>query len=195
MDLIITGVGGQGVLTLGTIVGNCFLEMGYDVRVAEVHGLSQRGGSVLVHVRAGEKIFAPTISAGYADLLIALEGIEGARYVNYLKKNGDAIINNEIIPPPLPGISIPSLKNIKDVIKKYKVTYYFVDASSIARKLGNIRVTNVVMLGVALGLKLLPFEREQVVRVLRTYIPKKYLDINIRALDAGIVAGRDIVSR
>jgi indolepyruvate ferredoxin oxidoreductase beta subunit len=146
LNVVVVGVGGQGILSLSRMIGEASLSQGWDVRVAETHGLSQRGGSVIVYVRIGKEVIAPTISEGEADLMLALELIEAARYSRYLRKGSFAIINDKVIKPSLPGTKVPPAEKLKEAIGKIAVAKY-INASETAIALGNPVGANMVVFG------------------------------------------------
>ncbi len=190
VDIVLTGVGGQGIITLATLIANAALEAGLDAVVAETHGLSQRGGTVIVHVRIGERVEAPLVPRGGADLLIALEPLEALRYIDYLKPNGVLLINKYLIPPPLPGIEVPSaeevVEKIRGEVEARGGRVVAVNATRKAVDLGDARVANTYLLGVALGLNAFKdvLGVEHVERALRGI--GKLVDKNIEALRTGI---------
>ncbi|MEN6462496.1 MAG: indolepyruvate oxidoreductase subunit beta [Syntrophomonas sp.] len=184
MNILIVGVGGQGTLLTSRIIADVAVQMGYDVKVSEVHGMAQRGGSVVSQVRYGEKVHSPIIKKGDADIILAFEKVEAARWLDYLKKDGMVIINNERV-DPLPvmtgKVKYPEdiTEKIKNQIKQTKI----VDASDIAKTCGNVRVANVVLVGLlsaALGLSAAEVEKS-----IKKTVPAKALDINLQAFHKG----------
>lgn len=148
-NIAIVGVGGQGILTLGYIIGVACTIAGRDVSIAEVHGMSQRGGSVIVHVRIGEKP-SPIIPIGGADHILALELIELARYVNYARKGAIAVANDFVWPPPLS--KYPSRDTIVNALKNKDLKLYLLDANALSSKYtGSAISANIALLGYALG--------------------------------------------
>ncbi|WP_333638992.1 indolepyruvate oxidoreductase subunit beta [Pyrobaculum aerophilum] len=143
-SLVIVGVGGQGVLTLARWIGEAALAEGYDVRIAEVHGMSQRGGSVEVHVRYGKDIYAPIVEEGGADYVIALEALEALRAYKYLKRGGELIVNKRVIQPP--GNWLEEEEIFKAILTS-GVKSYIVPCFDIAIELGSPLYENAVMLG------------------------------------------------
>ena len=153
-NIVLAGVGGQGIITSARILAEASLSSGRNVLVAETHGLSQRGGSVVVHVRVGD-VEAPLIPPGLGDLLIGLEAIEAARYATLLRPGAPITINEEVQPPPLPRITVPSLDMIINALTKAGYRVYSVPATLEASKLGDARSMNTLLLGYASGLGLL----------------------------------------
>ena len=149
LSIMIVGVGGQGTLLASRILGNLAVAEGYDVKVSEVHGMSQRGGSVVTYVKYGDKVDSPIIDEGGADLILAFEELEAYRYLPYLKKGGRIICNAQNIDPmPVITGAMKYPENITDKIKAKGVDIITVDAADIALKAGNIRTVNVVLIGV-----------------------------------------------
>ena len=149
-NILIVGVGGQGTLLASKLMGKCFLDKGFDVKVSEVHGMSQRGGSVVTYVRYGTEVFSPVIDKGESDMIIAFEELEAARWLPYLKKNGTIIVNRQEI-NPMPVI-MGTATYPEDIIGKLRATVekvISVDALSIAVECGNVKAANTVLLGVA----------------------------------------------
>lgn len=183
-NILIVGVGGQGTLLTSRIIAQVAVQMGYDVKVSEVHGMAQRGGSVVSQVRYGSKIYSPIIKKGDADIILAFEKIEAARWLDYLKPDGMVIINNERV-DPLPVMS-GKLKYPDDIHEKVAASIKntsLIDASRIAVECGNVRAANVVLVGMlseAIGLP-----EEEVEKAIRAIVPAKALDVNLKAYQAG----------
>ena len=184
-NILLCGVGGQGIITMGRLIGTALVDKGVKVRIAEVHGLAQRGGSVNVHVRFGEDVYSPLICKGKAQAVVALELIEAIRYLSYLSENGILLVNDTLIPPPLPKIKIPTRKEILDEFKRLNVKFYLVDATKIAIKAGSAASTNVVMLGGMLAFNLLPLTLQDIERSIRKVLPPKFHEVNLKALKMG----------
>jgi indolepyruvate ferredoxin oxidoreductase beta subunit len=149
LNLVITGVGGQGQITLARVIAEAALIRGINAIVAETHGLSQRGGTVIVHVRLGE-VEAPLIPPGTADAILAMELIEAARYAYYLRKGSIAVINDYLVPPPLPKIEVPSRDELLDTIRSYSDRIVLVPATHEALRVGDSRVANMILFGAAI---------------------------------------------
>lgn len=183
VNIMIVGVGGQGTLVASRILGNITTSCGYDVKISEVHGMSQRGGSVVTYVRYGEKVAEPIVEEGQADVLIAFERLEALRYAHFLKKDGTLIVNDLRIDPMtvVTGAAEYPENIIEDLSAKYNVLV--VDAMSEAAKLGNSRVFNTVVLGLAA--KKMEFDKEVWVETIRNIVPPKTIDINLKAFEVG----------
>lgn len=187
VSIMIVGVGGQGTLLASRILGNLALEQGYDVKVSEVHGMSQRGGSVVTYVKYGEKVHSPIIDEGGADLILAFEELEAYRYLSYLKKGGRMICNAQNI-DPMPVIT-GAMKYPDDIINKIKekeIDIISVDAASLALEAGNIRTANVILIGLLSQFMDIP--EEQWEAALKQTVPAKAIDVNLKAFALGRAA-------
>lgn len=182
-NIMIVGVGGQGTLLTSCILGGITVEAGYDVKLSEVHGMAQRGGSVVTYVRYGEKVAEPIVEEGQADVLIAFERLEALRYAHFLKKDGVIIVNDQRIDPMpvVTGVAKYPDGIIEKLSKKYRVVS--VDAMDEAIKMGNSRVFNVIILGIAA--KNMDFPKEQWIEVIKKTVPPKTIDINVAAFEKG----------
>lgn len=184
LSIMIVGVGGQGTLLASRILGNMLMSEGYDVKVSEVHGMSQRGGSVVTYVKFGEKVQSPIIDKGGADIILAFEELEAYRYLPYLKKGGKIICNSQNI-DPMPVI-IGAKKYPDDIVEKIKskeVNIISVDADKLAFEAGNIKTVNVVLIGVLSKQTDIP--EDVWVNALKNTVPAKVLDVNLKAFDMG----------
>ena len=183
-NILIGGVGGQGVLLTSKIIAEAALLAGLDVKQSEVHGMAQRGGSVLSQVRFGDKVFSPIVSEGEADLLIGFEPLETARYLHFLRKTGTVIYNTR--PIGTIGVSIGKEEypaDIRETIKKNAQKVYAFDATNVAVEVGEKRAVNLVLLGAAL--RVLPLDAAIVDQAITNSVPKKALEINRKAFLAG----------
>ena len=183
MDIMVVGVGGQGTLLTSRIIGKTALGAGYDVKLSEVHGMAQRGGSVVTYVRFGDKVYTPTVEEGKADVLIAFEKLEAKRYAHYLKKDGIIIVNDCEISPM--SVVIGNAKYPENIIEELRKTHtvYTIDGQEIAKSLGNSKVLNSVVLG--LGAKYIGFSEQEWLDVLKSTVPPKTVDVNVLAFKAG----------
>lgn len=186
-SILFVGVGGQGTILASKILTEGLLKNGYDVKMSEVHGMAQRGGSVTTQVRFGEKVYSPLIEKGAVDVIVAFEKSEAARWLTYLKKDGYLVINDyEIYPVP---VLIGEEKYPEDVNARLRKTVkntIIVDAANIAVELGNIKAQNVVLLGALL--KALNLENINWNEILEVIVPPKAIDLNKKALVKGIEA-------
>ena len=182
-NIMIVGVGGQGTLLASRILGNTAIEKGYDVKVSEVHGMSQRGGSVVTYVKYGEKVNSPIIDKGEADIILAFERLEAIRALPYLKKGGTIVVNDrEILPMPVitgattyPNGIIDELKKVANVVS--------LDALSLSVEAGSPKAVNVVLIGVLA--KSLEIDKETIVNVIKKTVPEKFLQLNLKAFELG----------
>jgi indolepyruvate ferredoxin oxidoreductase beta subunit len=184
-DIVVVGVGGQGVILISSISGKAALKAGLPIRSAETHGMAQRGGSIINHLRIG-CVFGPMVPTGGADILLALEPAEALRYAHYLSRDGVALVNtNPVLPstvttgqsryPPLEEILAPLQRICRDIKT--------LDATKLAVKAGNPQTMNVVMLG-ALS-KYIPLREEMLIESLSESVPAKFLEVNRRAFELG----------
>jgi len=182
-NIMIVGVGGQGTLLTSRILGGIMLSAGYDVKLSEVHGMAQRGGSVVTYVRYGDKVAEPIVEEGCADVLIAFERLEALRYAHFLKKNGVLIVNDQRIDPmPVVTGAAQYPENIlENLSQEYKV--YSIDAQKEALAMGNAKVFNIIVLGLAA--QHMDFTEEQWLKVIEETVPPKTIDINKAAFIKG----------
>jgi len=181
-NIILTGVGGQGIITLLQVIDEAAFVQGYDVRSSELHGLSQRGGSVEAHIRFGKKVYSPMVSNGEVDLIIALEALEGLRESSRAGEQTKILINEYF----LPFINSLSKEEIIKQLENSKKDFILVPASEECKnKLQNEIVCTLYILGYAVGKKLIPLNKEFVLRAIKNVIPEKYLDLNINAFELG----------
>ena len=194
LNFLLAGVGGQGTILASDVLVNVGLIAGYQAKQAEVHGMSQRGGSVTSFVRWGKVVFSPLVGAGEVDVLLSFEKLEALRTLNQLRSNSVVLINNQVI-EPLTVISgdqkYPSDEVIKDAFAKVSSNVEFIDGEKIAKSLGNPRVANVVLLGAlsALlerdGLAGPELTSEAWLTIITDRVPKKHVELNHKAFQAG----------
>ena len=183
-SIMIVGVGGQGTLLASRILGKLALEKGYDVKVSEVHGMSQRGGSVVTYVKYGDRVHSPVICQGEADIIISFEELEALRWLPYLKKGGKLITNlQQIMPMPVIIGTADYPQDIVDTLKKEDLDLVTVNALDLAEEIFNAKVTNVVLLGVLA--KDLEFERQAWLDAIRSTVPEKFREVNEQAFLKG----------
>ena len=181
-NLIVNGVGGQGVITLLTLIDQAAMVEGYDVRSSELHGLSQRGGSVETHIRFGKKVNSPLIPNGKADLILSLEMLEGLRETIKSGKQTKFLVNDYFL--PFQG-SI-SAEDIKKQLNSNKNEIYIIPASKECKeKLQNEIVCTLYSLGYAVAKILIPFKKESVLKAIEQLVPEKYKELNIKAFNLG----------
>ncbi len=182
-NIMIVGVGGQGTLLTSRILGGIATAAGYDVKLSEVHGMAQRGGSVVTFVRYGENVAEPIVEEGQADVVIAFERLEAMRYKHYLKKDGALVVNDWRIDPitVVTGAAEYPENIIETLKKEYNV--YTVDAMEEAKKLGNPKTFNIIVLGIAA--QHMDFDKEAWLDVIEKTVPPKTVDINKKAFLLG----------
>jgi indolepyruvate ferredoxin oxidoreductase beta subunit len=183
-SILIVGVGGQGTLLTSKILGYLMKEEGYDVKVSEVHGMSQRGGSVVTYVKYGKKVYSPLIEPGEADVIIGFELLEALRWSGYLKKDGTFIASNQEI-DPMPVIT-GRMKYPPDALSRLYQDHpgaIVLDALSIATKCGNKKSTNIVLLGAAAALG--EFAKDKWIDAIKSVTPARFLDANLKAFEEG----------
>lgn len=182
LNVLIVGVGGQGTLLASRVLGKYALEEGHDVKLSEVHGMAQRGGSVMTYVRIGEKIASPVIDEGGADLILAFEKLEALRYLHYLKEGGMVLYSTqEIMPMPVVTGAAQYPAGIKSVLGCAGI-----DALGLALEAGNAKAANAVMLGALC--RRLGFDREKFEAALLASIPQKTVEMNKKAFALGYAA-------
>ena len=182
-NVMIVGVGGQGTLLASRILGNTVISEGFDVKVSEVHGMSQRGGSVVTYVRYGDEVFSPIIEKGEADIILAFEMLEAYRALPYLKKGGKIIVNTqEIDPMPVITGAMEYPKDIKKILSDNADTV-FLDALSLAEEAGNFKAVNVVLIGNMAKSTDIPYEKW--IETIKTTVPPKFLEVNLKAFELG----------
>ena len=182
-NIMIVGVGGQGTLLTSRILGGITVDAGYDVKLSEVHGMAQRGGSVVTFVRYGEKVAEPIVEEGQADLLIAFETLEAKRYAHFLKKDGVLVVNEQRIDPitVVTGVATYPEGIVEELEKEY--TVYKINAMDEALKLGNSKVFNIIVLGMAA--KHMDFSKEDWLKVIEKTVPPKTVEMNKKAFLLG----------
>lgn len=196
-NIVITGVGGQGILTAANLLGWAALRAGYKVRVGEVHGMSQRFGSVIAYVRFGEDVYGAMVPEGKADVILSFEPVEALRYINYLKKGGLVFTNARPIPPVQVSMGLatyPSLDEMKKIVEEdFGGKFMAFDSEKLAMEAGNIVTTNVVLIGALSQTPGFPLSEEQIKEVIRISVPPKTLDVNMKAFELGVKAAKEML--
>lgn len=182
-NIMIVGVGGQGTLLTSRILGGIVIKAGYDVKLSEVHGMAQRGGSVVTYVRYGQEVAEPIVEEGQVDVLISFERLEALRYLHFLKKDGVIIVNDWRIDPITVVTGVANYpEDILETIEKEN-TLYTINAMEEALKLGNPRVFNIIVLGLAA--KHMDFTEEDWLQVIAETVPPKTIAMNQSAFKIG----------
>ncbi len=182
-NIVICGVGGQGIILASNVLCSVAFLEGFDVKKSEVHGMAQRGGSVITHVRFGKKVYSPLIEQGTGDFILAFEKLEAIRYAQYLKKQGTIIVNDREMPPM--SVLVGAAEYPKDIEKKLRkqAKTYFIDATKIALELGNIRTVNIILLGVLSTF--LNFKQKSWEEAIKKNIKEKFVNLNVGAFNRG----------
>lgn len=184
-DILLCGVGGQGIILASKLLSAGLIQAGYDVKMSEVHGMAQRGGSVTTQVRFGEKVYSPIIGKGQADILVSFETMETSKWLDFVKPDGQVVINEYEIPsaPILAGAAEYPKGVIEDIQSKVTTTVF--KAADLAQELGNIKTMNVIVVGAlvkAMGLDQITDWKEAI----RSTVKPQFLDINIKAFELGM---------
>ena len=189
-NILVSGVGGQGVILASDIMSEVFMEAGYDVKKSEVHGMAMRGGIVTSHFRFGKKVYSPLIKQGEVDILFAFEQLEGLRWVNHLRPDGKIVMNDHKINPPAVNLGeMEYPKAITKMIRSKIKNFYLVRGTEIALQLGDVRAANVVLLG---GIsKFFEVNEDLWLKTILNYLPAKVHELNKKAFSAG----RDQISQ
>lgn len=183
-NIMIVGVGGQGTLLASKLLGKLLLGKGYDVKVSEVHGMSQRGGSVVTYVRYGDKVYSPVIDKAQADVIISFELLEAARWVEYLKPDGVIITNTQQVNPMPVIIGAQEYpENLVEKIKNLGIKLDALDALSLAEQAGSSKAVNIVLMG-RLS-KLFDFSEQEWLNAIEQSVPEKFLELNKKAFRLG----------
>lgn len=189
-NVMIVGVGGQGSLLASKLLGALLMDENYDVKVSEVHGMSQRGGSVVTYVRFGEKVYSPVISEGEADFIVSFEKTEAARYAPYLRADGKIIVNSQsIMPMPVITGDCAYPENALDELRAKGLFIDETDALSLARKAGGEKTVNIVLMGRLA--KYFDIAREKWLKAIEKTVKPQFVEINKRAFELGYDYGAD----
>lgn len=183
-SIMIVGVGGQGTLLTSRVLGNAMLNQGVDVKVSEVHGMSQRGGSVVTYVRYGEKVYSPIIARGGADILLAFEALEAARYLPWLKPDGTVIVNTQQMDPM--SVVTGQKEYPEDIlgeVTKQGAKMVAIDALGLAEQAGSVKAVNVVLIGAMA--KKLDLPKEVWIDTIKATVPQKFIGLNLEAFELG----------
>ncbi len=189
INFLLVGVGGQGTLLASDILAELGLRLGYEAKKAEIHGMSQRGGSVTSTVRWGEKVFSPIIGKGEVDFLVAFEKLEAVRYISHLRAGGAVLVNNQCIEPitvKAGDLKYPDDAAIQAGLEKVAGQIFWVNGLEIAEKVGNPRAANVAILGALSAL--LDTPESEWLEAIKTHLPAKHIAVNVKAFQAGRAA-------
>lgn len=183
MNILMAGVGGQGIILASDILSEVMLEAGFDVKKSEIHGMAQRGGSVMSHVRFGEKVSSPTIALGTCDILLSFEELEAARYLEYLNPNTKVVINRQRILPPSVVQGQAAYPEVEPIIRQYTQNVSFVEGSALAVELNNAKGLNIVLLGALSAL--LDVNEELWLNALNLNLKEKIRAVNLEGFKRG----------
>ena len=183
-SVMIVGVGGQGSLLASKLLGRLLMDEGYDVKVSEVHGMSQRGGSVVTYVRFGEKVYSPIVTAGEADIIIAFEKLEAARYAPFLKNDGKIVVNTQQI-DPMPVIigAAEYPENVLSELTDKGLSVESLDALTLANEAGSSKAVNIVLMGRAAKHFNIPYESW--IKAIENTVAPKFVEMNKKAFELG----------
>lgn len=183
-SLLIVGVGGQGTLLASRIMGKAMMKQGFDVKVSEVHGMSQRGGSVITYVRYGDKVFSPVIEAGEADVIMAFEQLEAVRYLSFLKPGGSVVTSTQQIDPmPVITGAVQYPDSLIEGIRNKGIELVDIDALKLAQEAGSAKAVNVVLIGAAAKLTDIP--KETWLEAVKECVPQRFSELNLKAFELG----------
>ncbi len=183
-NVLFVGVGGQGIILASKILAECAFRAGLMVKVSELHGMAQRGGSVTSHVRFGEDVYSPLIHQGKADYIVAMEELEGLRYISYLKAEGKVILNRrKIVPSTVSSETNPYPEDVREQLEAMHLHVDALDALELAKGIGNLKVENIVLLGALSSHLSFPVSLWE--EVIRDSVPPKTIDMNMKAFGVG----------
>jgi len=193
-NVVLAGVGGQGILLAAEILGTAAVRDGLNVRVSEIHGMAQRGGAVISNVRIGSRVLAATVMEGQADVLLGFEPVETLRSLGFASEKTLVIMNSQgIMPTELTAKmqSYPTLEEVEKKIRRFTERVVVVDAVKLAERAGNVLAQNVVLLGVLAATAHIPVKKESLMEALGELVPVKHLDVNVKAFELGYKYGKE----
>ncbi len=182
-NVTLAGVGGQGVLLAAEVLGSSALIEGMNVRVSEIHGMAQRGGAVVSHVRIGDKALSPAILEGAADVIVGFEPMEALRNIKFASQKTTVLVN--VRPIRISGVRYPDVEEILNRIRSFTSNLISIDAARLAEKTGTPITQNIVMIGALMATGRLPMKVDSLMVALRELVPGKYLDTNRKAFELG----------
>jgi len=186
-NVILTGVGGQGILLASETLSQAAVQAGYDLKRSEIHGMSQRGGSVNSHIRFGDKIYSPLVMKGDCDLLLAFEKLESLRMADFVRPDGTIVANTQKINPSTVTSGAAAYpENIEDILNSHFKSVLFIDALNLAKEAGNLRTANIALLGVAAKTLDIPIEIWE--NAIAQRVPEKAIEVNLKAFHLGLQA-------
>ena len=191
LNVILAGVGGQGILLASQVLGVTAVKEGFNVRVSEIHGMAQRGGAVTSHIRIGKKVYAPTVLEGKANVILGFEPLETLRNIKYASEETLALISKEIIVPTgfsTQPVEYPNFEKIIEKIRQFTEKIIIIDALNLAKKAGNAITRNMVMLGALAATGMLPLKTETLKETIRELVRPAYVEMNLKAFELGYAA-------
>jgi len=192
-NVVLAGVGGQGILLAAEVLGTAAMKEGLNVRVSEIHGMAQRGGAVVSNVRIGDKVMAPTVLEGQADVLVGFEPLETLRNLRFSSKKTLVIMSDEQIPPTELAAKMkkyPSMEEIMEKIHRFAEKITVVDTRKLAKEAGSALAQNIVLIGVLAASDRIPVKVERFREALQELVPAKYLEMNLKAFNLGLEHGK-----
>ena len=187
-NLIVAGVGGQGVILATEILGKAAIKENFDVVTSEIHGMAQRGGAVVSHVRIGSRVYSPTVVEGSADAILGFEPVEVLRSLRYACDRTRIVTNKKRVIPPSVSMGVaeyPSLEQIVEVYRRFTQHITLIDAFRLAEEAGSTRTQNIVLVGALAATRMLPLRNDTLKACIQERVPKRYLEANLRAFDLG----------
>jgi len=187
-NIVLAGVGGQGTLLAAEILGAAAVKDNLNVRVSEIHGMAQRGGAVISEVRIGDKVRAPTVIDGQADVLLGFEPLKTLRNLKYASEKTLVIMSDERIPPTELAAkkkAYPDIREITDKIRKFTQNITIIEATRLAKKAGSSLTQNTVMIGALAAKSNFPIKRESTLEALKELVPERHIDVNVKAFELG----------
>jgi indolepyruvate ferredoxin oxidoreductase beta subunit len=192
-NIVLAGVGGQGILLAAEILGTAAVKEGHNVRVSELHGMAQRGGAVVSHVRIGMEALAPTVLEGTANAIVSLEPMEALRNSKFASQKTIVLVNTK--PFKISGADYPKVEEILKQIEGFTGNLIQIDAAALAEKAGSVITQNVVMIGALTATEKLPLKVEVIKKTLHELVPAKYLKINLKAFESGYSAVKNVLAQ
>jgi len=187
-NLIVAGVGGQGVILATEILGNAAIKENFDVVISEIHGTAQRGGAVVSHVRIGHKVYSPTVVEGLADAILGFEPVEVLRSLRYASDRTRIVTGKRCVIPPSVSMGVtqyPSIEQIVEMYRRFTQHITLIDAFRLAEEAGSARTQNIVLVGALAAARILPLKDDTLKACIQERVPRKYLEANLKAFDLG----------
>jgi len=187
-NLIVAGVGGQGVILATQVLGNAAIKENFDVVISEIHGMAQRGGTVVSHIRIGRKVYSPTVVEGLADAILGFEPVEVLRSLRYASDRTRVVTSKRFVIPPSVYVGVfeyPSIEQIVEMYRRFTQHITLIDAFRLAEEAGSARTQNIVLVGALAATRMLPLKDDTLKACIQERVPRKYLEANLKAFDLG----------